>query len=86
MAGGTSLAQFFPDVGQRFQRLVGVGGADHDALGTLQHAEPLNHGQTAPLRRLVHQDEHTVMLAGFDSLLERLLKILGDDNFLRVHS
>ena len=72
-------------MGQRLERLVTVGGADDDDLCPADTVHIADDGQTAAFRRLVDEDECTIVLTFSDGCCEGFCQIFGNDNLLRIH-
>ena len=85
MARGPEALEFGPDVGDGVERLVGVGVGYDDAL-CVAHAVVIgDDGQTEPLGGGVDKYKQLVILTSSNRFIERLLQVIGNDDFLRFH-
>ena len=70
MAGAAQSSEFFPDMGERIKRLVGIGGPDADDFSTLQAGIAADHGPAELAGGLVGENEESVVLARRDGFGE----------------
>ena len=71
MAGAAHASEFLPDVGQRFERLVGVGSPDADDLSALKIGESADNGPAELSGGVVGENKQPVALAGLEGFGER---------------
>ena len=86
MARSTQALQFRPYMGNGLEGFVRIRILDDDALGSL-HALEIGHDrQTKALRCLVDENKQHVIFACSNRLVERLLQICRENDFLWFHS